>query len=211
MARRTKEEAQATREDILDAAQACFHEYGVAGTSLAMIGTRAGYTRGAVYWHFRNKTEVLEAMIERERVPFVERLRRTTSPQRTTPVLDLRAALLASFAELASDARLRSMMEIMLRHDLSAESQAMQALQRACAREELEIFTEAFARAQTLGQLRAHASAETAALTLHICLSGVLYSAMLEPELFDLQRDAAEVLDVALAAYVRDGMLVPAA
>ena len=106
MARRTKEEAQATREDILDAAQACFHEYGVAGTSLAMIGTRAGYTRGAVYWHFRNKTEVLEAMIERERVPFVERLRRTTSPQRTTPVLDLRAALLASFAELASDARL---------------------------------------------------------------------------------------------------------
>ena len=66
-------------------------------------------------------------------------------------------------------------------------------------------------RAQTLGQLRAHASAETAALTLHICLSGVLYSAMLEPELFDLQRDAAEVLDVALAAYVRDGVLAPAA
>ena len=63
MARRTKEEAQATREDILDAAQACFHEYGVAGTSLAMIGTRAGYTRGAVYWHFRNKIEVLEADI----------------------------------------------------------------------------------------------------------------------------------------------------
>ena len=70
---------------------------------------------------------------------------------------------------------------------------------------------EAFARVQTLGQLRAHASAETAALTLHICLSGVLYSAMLEPELFDLQRDAAEVLDVALAAYVRDGVLAPAA
>ena len=36
MARKTKEEAQATREGILDAAQVCFHEYGVAGTSLAI-------------------------------------------------------------------------------------------------------------------------------------------------------------------------------
>ena len=68
MARKTKEEAQATRAGILDAAQACFHEFGVAGTSLAMIGARAGYTRGAVYWHFKNKTEVLTAMIDRERI-----------------------------------------------------------------------------------------------------------------------------------------------
>ena len=89
MARKTKEAAQATREGILDAAQSCFHEFGVASTSLAMIGERAGYTRGAVYWHFKNKTEVLTAMIDRERVPFIERLRRTTSSRRNTPVLDL--------------------------------------------------------------------------------------------------------------------------
>ena len=91
MARKTKEEAQATREGILDAAQVCFHEYGVAGTSLAMIGARAGFTRGAVYWHFKNKAEVLTAMIDRERVPFIERMRRTTSAKRNTPILDLRS------------------------------------------------------------------------------------------------------------------------
>lgn len=56
MARKTKEDTQATREGILDAAEACFHEHGVARTTLEMIGARAGYTRGAVYWHFKNKS-----------------------------------------------------------------------------------------------------------------------------------------------------------
>ncbi len=211
MARKTREEAQATREGILDAALACFHANGVAGTTLAAIGERAGYTRGAVYWHFRNKTEVLEAVIDRERIPFIERLRRTTSPQRNTPIPDLRSALLVSFAEVESDACLRCMMEIMLRNDLSAESQAMQQRQPESSREELEIFAGAFARAHELGQLRDHVDVATAARTLHTSLMGVLYSAMLEPTLFDLCREGAETLDVVFGAYVREGVFTPGA
>ncbi|HEX7991917.1 MAG TPA: TetR family transcriptional regulator, partial [Stenotrophomonas sp.] len=154
MARKTKEEAAATREGILDAALACFHEHGVAGTSLAAIGERAGVSRGAVYWHFKNKTEVLEAMINRERVPFIKRLRQTYSPHRNTPILDLRSAMLVSLSELANDPQLRDMMEIMLRNDLSTESVAMQQLQHDSVEEEMAIFRRAFERARELGQLR---------------------------------------------------------
>jgi TetR/AcrR family transcriptional regulator, acrAB operon repressor len=211
MARKTKEEAAATREGILDAAQACFHEFGVAGTSLAMIGERAGYTRGAVYWHFKNKTEVLTAMIERERVPFIERLRRTGSSKRTTPVLDLRSALLVSLQEVAEDERLRNMMEIMLRNDLSVESQAMQQLQRDASREELAIIAAAMQRARDLGQLRPNVDVDTVARIISTSLTGVLYSAMLEPELFDLQRDGTETLDAIFGAFVQPGVFVPGA
>lgn len=211
MARKTKEEAQATREGILDAAQACFHEFGVAGTSLAMIGARAGYTRGAVYWHFKNKTEVLTAMIERERVPFIERLRRATSSKRTTPVLDLRSALLVSLQELAEDEGLRKLMEIMLRNDLSAESQAMQELQREASREELAIIAGAFQRARELGQLRDNVDVDTVSRIVSTSLTGVLYSSMLEPELFDLTRDSAETLDAIFSAFVLPGVFTPGA
>jgi len=211
MARKTKEEAQATRAGILDAAQACFHEYGVAGTSLAMIGARAGYTRGAVYWHFKNKTEVLTAMIDRERIPFIERLRRTTSSKRNTPVLDLRSALLVSFQELADDERLRNMMEIMLRNDLSVESQAMQALQLEASREELAIFAAAFERARELGQLREGVDVDTVARIVSTSLTGVLYSAMLEPELFEIKRDGLQTLDAILSAFVKPGVFIPGA
>lgn len=211
MARKTKEEAQATREGILDAAQACFHEYGVAGTSLAMIGARAGFTRGAVYWHFKNKTEVLTAMIDRERIPFIERLRRTTSSKRSTPVLDLRSALLVSFGEIAEDERLRNMLEIMLRNDLSVESQAMQEMQREMSREELAIIAAAMQRARDLGQLRPNADVDTVARIISTSLTGVLYSAMLEPELFDLMRDGTETLDAIFGAFVLPGVFVPGA
>jgi TetR/AcrR family acrAB operon transcriptional repressor len=54
MARKTKEEAQETRNAILDAAELVFQEHGVSHTSLAEIAAAAGVTRGAVYWHFAN-------------------------------------------------------------------------------------------------------------------------------------------------------------
>ncbi len=69
MARRTKAEAERTREDILDAAERVFFAKGVPATSLADIAQAANVTRGAVYWHFKNKPDVLDAMLERVRFP----------------------------------------------------------------------------------------------------------------------------------------------
>ena len=60
--RRTKEEAAQTRAALLDAAEQLFAERGVSRTSLADIAAAAGVTRGAVYWHFRNKSELLDAI-----------------------------------------------------------------------------------------------------------------------------------------------------
>ena len=47
MARRTKEEAQATRVQILDAAERVFHAQGVSRASLAEVAKAAGVSRGA--------------------------------------------------------------------------------------------------------------------------------------------------------------------
>lgn len=70
MARKTKAEAAATREALLDAAEDMFMEHGVARTSLEQIARHAGMTRGAVYWHFKNKGDIFRAMLERVRMPF---------------------------------------------------------------------------------------------------------------------------------------------
>ena len=65
MARRTKEEAQATRDRILDAAELEFQRHGVSRTSLQAIARAAGVTRGAIYWHFKNKPDLFKAMLKR--------------------------------------------------------------------------------------------------------------------------------------------------
>src|ERR1700694_2113664 len=69
MARNTKEEALETRSRILDAAEDVFHARGVSGTSLADIAAATGATRGAIYWHFKNKSDLFNAMCERVRLP----------------------------------------------------------------------------------------------------------------------------------------------
>src|SRR3546814_1649852 len=56
--RRTKEEALETRESILDAAERIFFERGVSRTTLDQIARAASVTRGAVYWHFQNKSDL---------------------------------------------------------------------------------------------------------------------------------------------------------
>lgn len=209
MARKTRKEALATRQGLMDAARDCFHEYGVACTSLEMIGSKAGYTRGAFYWHFKNKTEVLEALVSREHDPFIERLRRTTSSERTTPIGDLRSALLISFKEVAEDAQLRNMMEIMLRNDLSVESQAMRAMQRNLITEELDILSSAFTRAADLGQMKEGTDVRAAARVLLACLTGVLYNSMLEPAFYEVERDGMETMDAILNAYAKPGTFEP--
>ena len=209
MARKTKEEAAATREDILDAALACFHEHGVAGTTLAMIAGRAGYTRGAVYWHFKNKAEVIEAMLERERMPFIQRMERTSSPLRDTPVQDLRMAMLVSLGEVADDPTLRSLLEIMLRHDLSDDSRTITQMMRDHEREEMDIVIRTLQRAQELGQLREGVDTAVASRVLSLGMTGVMYGSMVAPELYEIRRDGMAIVDAILSAYVREGLFTP--
>ena len=64
MARKTKEEAERTYYQLLDAAIEEFIERGVAQTTLLQIASRAGLTRGAIYWHFKNKDELIMALWE---------------------------------------------------------------------------------------------------------------------------------------------------
>lgn len=60
--RKTKEEAKKTRIKILTAAEALFYKQGVALSTLEQIAAKADLTRGAVYWHFKSKKEVCDAL-----------------------------------------------------------------------------------------------------------------------------------------------------
>jgi AcrR family transcriptional regulator len=65
MARRTKQEADETREALLDAAELVFLERGVSRASLDEVARAAGCTRGAVHWHFGDKLGLFLALDER--------------------------------------------------------------------------------------------------------------------------------------------------
>lgn len=64
MARKTKEDAQVTRDSVLLAALDLFSEQGYSLTTFSDIAKKIDMTRGAVYWHFDNKPALLAALIE---------------------------------------------------------------------------------------------------------------------------------------------------
>ena len=67
MARKTKEESEETRRAILLAALDVLTEKGYSRTTFVDIARRIGMSKGAVYWHFKNKQALLAALMEEMR------------------------------------------------------------------------------------------------------------------------------------------------
>ncbi|MDK9699626.1 MAG: TetR/AcrR family transcriptional regulator [bacterium] len=53
------------REQILDAAMSLFVEQGYENTSVDEIARSAGLSKGAIYWYFKSKLEILFALTDR--------------------------------------------------------------------------------------------------------------------------------------------------
>jgi len=112
MARRTKEEAAATRDSILDAAEKLFVEQGVSRTTLQHIATAAGVTRGAIYWHFDDKGALFNAMMERAILPLEAEMQVLDQVESDDPLVDLRNHMLAVLDRTVNDPGARRVFEI---------------------------------------------------------------------------------------------------
>ena len=62
--RRTKEDAEKTRQQLMDAGLVVFIKKGYKAANLEDIAKEANVTRGAITWHFKNKKTLYRAIIE---------------------------------------------------------------------------------------------------------------------------------------------------
>lgn len=112
MARRTKEDADATRSSLLDAAERVFYEKGVARASLGEIAQAAGATRGAIYWHFRDKVDLFNAMMDRVSLPLERLCAEGEGMGGAAPLSRLLAAVERVIGMVTADERTRRVFEI---------------------------------------------------------------------------------------------------
>ncbi|MES2320735.1 MAG: TetR family transcriptional regulator [Pseudomonadota bacterium] len=112
MARRSKADALATRDNILDCAEAVFVRQGVSRTTLLDIAVEAGVSRGAIYWHFADKVAVLEAMLGRAKMPLESALLTLEQSFVDDPFRDLFAYATLVFTLVESDAKASRVYEI---------------------------------------------------------------------------------------------------
>lgn len=110
MARRTKQDAEETREHILDAAEQCFRDSGIYRTTLQMIAMKAGCTRGAIYWHFREKNDLFKQVIERTPLLLFTEVEELV--MRAESVMALRHCLLREIECVKRNKHLRNVIEM---------------------------------------------------------------------------------------------------
>ena len=187
MPRRTKEDAAATRDALLDAAEAVFGARGVAAASLGDIAAAAGVTRGALYWHFRDKADLLQAMLARAIFPFEQQWR--SAVDAADPLGQLERSFLDVLRAVAADRRMACIHAVVReRADPGGEfapAQAQQRLIRAAFLQHVEALLQC---ARRTGRLRPRVVVRHAAIGLEALLDGLLRNWMLESSEFNLVR-----------------------
>lgn len=155
--RKTKFEAARTRGQIINAARVVFHRNGVVRTPMEKVAVEAGVTRGAIYWHFKNKADLFLAVREDAFKPMVERADSILAPgNHINPIDAVELALIDFFKVLDECVALREVFEIMaLRCEYVDEFDSLQLEVQRPATELLEKCNSAYSRAAAKGMLRA--------------------------------------------------------
>lgn len=201
MARKTKEEAELTRKQIIAAARSVFYEAGVSRSTLERIAKAAGVTRGAVYWHFRDKAELFFAMREDVFTPIVERTDALLYAKAYADPLDAIAASIEEFFRVLEECEVvRQVFQIMVtRCEYVDEFAGVQEEVSRPAQEFLRKIEGRYREAAALGKLRPGLTPEDAARDTWAFTSGLLKLSLDHPIANGMERQIPAMIATHIA------------
>ena len=193
--RKTKTEAQKTRQHLLDAALEVFWRDGVTRASLQAIAQEAGVTRGALYWHFKNKEDLFETLFEQQYADFFAAFNDQTLRDNQDVWTHLQHNLTTMFETLATRESKHKFCNVMFsKCEQTAGNETITEL--ACRYHRL--FQKQIAYALQLsreqGRLPENTDIELAAIYLESSLVGLIKIWIDEPERFDLIAKSKRVI-----------------
>ena len=196
MVRRTRDEAAETRNGILDAAERVFSERGVSHTSLEDIAKAAGVTRGAIYWHFRNKSELFAAMVNRVSLPIEEIVTRSADDAAEDPLAVLREAAVGALKRTATDAQCQRVFDIVTHkceylEEMAGVRERISHIKCGC----VELTEKTIRNAIKRGQLPKNLDAKLAAIGLDAMIYGLISNWLADHSYVKLERDAEALVD----------------
>jgi AcrR family transcriptional regulator len=196
--RRTKADAARMREDIFRAGISVFARNGYAATTLDDVARAAGCTRGAIYWHFRNKEAFYRETLQRLN-RYYDELVDAALRVDGTPLDVVVHATTEVIRKFSRDREFRDMQELAMRTAIGGgvprDGTEERPIQRDGA-EAIPLLAEAIRRNGLYGGW----SAEAAFITLTSFLSGVFLQ-IIEHDLVLTDEQIEEMV-----GFVRRGM-----
>lgn len=203
MARKTKQQALETRQHILDVALRLFSQQGVSSTSLAEIAKAAGVTRGAIYWHFKNKSDLFSEIWELSESSIGELELEYQAKFPDDPLSVLREILVYILEATVTEERRRLLMEIIFHKcEFVGEMAVVQQAQRNLCVESYDRIEQTLRHCIAAKMLPADLLTRRAAIIMRGYISGLMESWLFAPQAFDLKKEARDYVTVLLEMYL---------
>jgi AcrR family transcriptional regulator len=187
--KRTKEAAAETRMCILDAAERVFFERGVSRSTLEQIAHAAAVTRGAVYGHFQNKSDLFNAVVERVRMPMESAFHRLLETSDTLE--DLEHLCATALTEVHENERLRRVYTILLlKCEHTEDMDSLIERERAAKEDMTRSLTNFFSRLHKAGRIITAREPRVLALALYAYMLGLHTDYLRSPERYRMPDDA---------------------
>lgn len=186
---RTKQEqATETRERLLDAACQVFDQKGYAATTLDLVAKAANVTRGAVYWHFKNKRDMFLALHDQLHLDFVQRAQADLAQEGKDPLHQLTELTVHDLEALATSEAQRMKYRILLQTaDYANEADEFQQIHNASVNQCEDLLMQYFVRAKERGQIAKTADCRMLAIMCCCFFMGVLHEFLRNPGGMDLK------------------------
>jgi TetR/AcrR family transcriptional regulator, acrAB operon repressor len=194
--RRTKEEAEITRQNLLATALQVFSRKGYAETRLEDIAAEARVTRGAIYHHFGSKADLYNAMVTEASGRAMGVLENAIKAGGNT--LDvLRRVFIDLLVYAHDDPEFRAINELVIFKTGSAP-ELQEGFQRKIAgnRQTVDFFAGKIQAGIDAGEIRADVEPRDAAISLIALNNGLLSLWLLDTELFALKQRAAALAEI---------------
>ncbi len=194
--RRTKEEAEITRQNLLATALQVFSRQGYAETRLEDIAAEAKVTRGAIYHHFGSKVELYNAMVSEASGKAVKAIEDAMIGRGNIPDM-LKRVFVALLVYAHDDPEFRAINELVI-FKTGAAPELQEGLQRKVAgnRQMVDFFAGKVQAGIDAGEIRPDVAPRDVAISMIALNNGLLSLWLLDPDLFALKQRAAAIAGI---------------
>lgn len=188
--RRTKEDAEKTRQTVLEAALKLFSRDGYSLTTLSRIAKEAGCSRGPIYWHFENKDDLYEAVLAYSQEP-LEALVAECAGMRETPIQAMERFIEQWLGLLVNNRQYRQSFEILLnKTELTDAMSRTLKRERALTKSIIALFRDLVGQAVEQGSITTDEDPKDLGLLSYTYLMGITQTWLFAPKLFSLRQEA---------------------
>ena len=199
--RRTKADAEETRASILRAAEQVFFDKGVSNATLEDVAKSAGVTRGAIYWHFANKSDLFLALHNSVPMPQEDMILQDAADPGADTLALIQKAAADWLAVMENDPQRQRILTILLRCNYDSELLPVLARQQEIDDFHTSLLEQAFQAAAEKGRLSTEWTPQSAARALRWMMKGLCSEWLLFGHRFGLAAQGGEGLEQLFSCF----------